>query len=442
MKDRRCAWHHGRGLGGSTLVNNMIYTRGNWRDYDSWNASGNVGWSYDDVLPYFIRAERANLRDFGDDGFHGKHGYLSVEDIPFRTPLASTFVKSAQESGMRYIDYNSRDQLGVSYVQSLTEKGVRWSAARALLHPIRQRENLHVLTEAWATRVLIDKETKTAFGVKYTRHRKTFSVRAKREVILSAGAFGSAQLLMLSGIGPEGHLNDLGIEVIHKLPVGETLYEHPGAIGPLFTVSKPIDNLNNFDSVMTISNVVQYLFGRGVFTCSLTESLAYVKSPVSPYPDPEWPDVELIQAAGQVGDDSSPGLQNYFRITDEIMNAYFRPLNEIRAFMFLPLLMHPRTKGSLRLSSTNPYDHPIFDYNYFEDDRDLQALVYGIKAAIKIASQKPFTDIGVELYSVNVPGCEEFEFNSDGYWRCHVKVLTTTYYHYVSVAVQLKMLTI
>ncbi|XP_065092569.1 glucose dehydrogenase [FAD, quinone]-like [Ochlerotatus camptorhynchus] len=352
MKDRRCAWHHGRGLGGSTLINNMIYTRGNWRDYDSWNASGNIGWSYDDVLPYFIRAERANLRDFEDDGFHGKDGYLSVEDIAFRTRLASTFVKSAQESGMRYIDFNR--------------------------------------------------------------------------------AFGSAKLLMLSGIGPEGHLKDLGIEVIHTLPVGETLYDHPGAIGPVFTVSTPIDNLYNFDSVITVPNFIQYLFGRGVFTSSFTESLAYVKSPVSQYPDPDWPDVELIQAAGEVGDDASPGLQNYFRITDEIMNAYFRPLYEKRAFMYLPLLMHPRTKGSLRLRSTNPYDHPIFDYNYFEDDRDLQSLVYGIKEAIKITSQKPFTDIGVELYSAKVPGCEEFEFNSDGYWRCHVQVLTTTYYHYVA----------
>ncbi|KXJ81726.1 hypothetical protein RP20_CCG018256 [Aedes albopictus] len=432
MKEHRCAWHHGRGLGGSTLINNMIYTRGNWRDYDSWNASGNVGWSYEEVLPYFIRAEKENLRDFGNNGYHGKRGYLLVEDIAYRTPLASTFVKSAQANGMPYIDYNSRDQMGVSYVQSLTNRGIRWSAARALLHPIRRRQNLHVVPEAWVTNVLIDKETKTALGVRYTRNGMSFTVMAKKEVILSAGAFGSAQLLMLSGVGPKDHLSDMGIELIQNLPVGETLYEHPGAIGPVFTIGKHIDNLINFDYGITVSSAVQYLFGRGMFTCSLTESLGYLKSTVSPNSDPAWPDVELIQIAGTIGDDSSPSAQNYFRITDEIMTVYFKPLFTVRAFMYLPMLMHPRTKGSLKLRSTDPYEPPLFNYTYFEDDRDLQALVEGIKEAVKITSQKPFLDIDAKLYSVKVPGCEEFEFNTDNYWRCHVKVLTTTYYHYVA----------
>lgn len=431
MKERRCAWHHGRGLGGSTLINNMIYTRGNWRDYDSWNASGNVGWSYDEVLPYFIRAEKENLRDFGNNGFHGKEGYLSVEDIAYRTPLASKFVKSAQEIGMPYIDYNSRDQMGVSYVQSLTQKGVRWSAGRALLHPIRRRRNLHVLPEAWVTKVLIDKETKTAFGVRYTYKGMSFTVNARMEVILSAGAFGSAQLLMLSGVGPKDHLAAMEIDLIQNLPVGETLYEHPGAIGPVFTIGKHIDKLINFDYALTVPTAVQYLFGKGFFTCSLTESLGYLKSSVSTNSDPDWPDVELIQIAGDIGDDSSPGAQNYFRITDEIMTAYFKPLFKVRSFMYLPMLMHPWTKGSVKLRSTNPYEPLLFNYKYFEDERDLQSLVEGIKKAIQITSQKPFVDIDAKLYDVKVPGCEAFEFNSDDYWRCHVKVLTTTYYHYV-----------
>ncbi|XP_021706596.1 glucose dehydrogenase [FAD, quinone] [Aedes aegypti] len=352
MKERRCAWHHGRGLGGSTLINNMIYTRGNWRDYDSWNASGNVGWSYDEVLPYFIRAEKENLRDFGNNGFHGKEGYLSVEDIAYRTPLASKFVKSAQEIGMPYIDYNS--------------------------------------------------------------------------------AFGSAQLLMLSGVGPKDHLAAMEIDLIQNLPVGETLYEHPGAIGPVFTIGKHIDKLINFDYALTVPTAVQYLFGKGFFTCSLTESLGYLKSSVSTNSDPDWPDVELIQIAGDIGDDSSPGAQNYFRITDEIMTAYFKPLFKVRSFMYLPMLMHPWTKGSVKLRSTNPYEPLLFNYKYFEDERDLQSLVEGIKKAIQITSQKPFVDIDAKLYDVKVPGCEAFEFNSDDYWRCHVKVLTTTYYHYVA----------
>ncbi|XP_065092570.1 glucose dehydrogenase [FAD, quinone]-like [Ochlerotatus camptorhynchus] len=349
--NQQCAFHHGRGLGGSTIINNMIYTRGNWRDFDAWNASGNPGWSYRDVLPYFISAENANLRDFQNNGYHGKNGYLSVEDIPYRTPLASTFVQSGLRAGLPYIDYNS--------------------------------------------------------------------------------AFGSAKLLMLSGVGPKKHLRDLGIKLIKDLPVGETLYEHPGVIGPVFLVTQPIDNNINFESTLTLPNMIKYLFGQGPFTSAFSEAVGYIKTPVSPYPDSDWPDVELIQTGLQLGDDITPAGQNYFRVNDEILNSYFRPLFNTRAFMYVPLLMHSRTKGSIKLKSTNPFDHPLFNYTFFDDDRDLQALVYGIKEAIRITGQKPFIDIGVEQYTRKLPGCEQFEFNSDEYWRCYAQTLTVNFYHYV-----------
>lgn len=435
LVNEQCAWHHGRGLGGSTIINNLIYTRGNFRDYDMWNASGNPGWSYGEVLPYFIRAEDANLRDFQNNGYHGTGGYLSVEDAPYRTLLASAFVKSAQRVGIPYIDYNSRDQLGVSYIQFNSKRGQRWTAARGLLNPIANRKNLHVLTNAWVTKVLIDEEANTAYGVEYSRNKQTFAVKAKREVILSAGAFGSAKLLMLSGIGPRNHLKELGIKRIKSLPVGETLYEHPGAIGPVFLVTNPIDNNINFESIITIPNMISYAFGRGPFTSGNTESVAYVKTPYSPYADPNWPDVEIIQIALQAGDDPSPGTQSYYRMKSSIMNQYFKPLFNTRAFMYSPLLMHSRTKGSMKLKSTNPYDHPIFNYKYFEDERDLKALAYGIQAAINITGQKPFIDLGVEQYTVPLPGCETIEFNTFEYWQCYVRVLTTTFYHYVRIDV-------
>ncbi|XP_055528114.1 glucose dehydrogenase [FAD, quinone]-like [Wyeomyia smithii] len=432
MEDKRCPWHYGRGLGGSSIINNMIYTRGNFRDFDSWNASGNPGWSYNDVLPYFIKAEDANLRDFQYNGFHGKGGYLAVEHSPYQTPLVSAYISSAQRVGLPYIDYNSRDQIGVSYTQYTSRRGLRWTAARALLNPIRKRKNLHVLTRAWATKVLIDANTKTANGVQYTRNKKTFKVKAKREVILSAGTFESAKLLMLSGIGPKEHLRDMGVDVIQDLPVGETLYEHPGAIGPVFTVDRTIDENINIEALINVPNVIKYLFSKGPFTSALAEGLAYIKTPFSPYPaDPDWPDVELCQIAIQVGDDPTPGVQDFFRLDKRVLESFFRPLFNVRAFMYLPVLMHTRTKGSLKLKSSNPYDHPVFNYQYFEDERDLDALVYGIKVAINITSQKPFTDLGVRLYSKKVPGCEQFEFNSDQYWRCYVRVLTATYHHYV-----------
>ncbi|EDS45439.1 glucose dehydrogenase [Culex quinquefasciatus] len=181
--------------------------------------------------------------------------------------------------------------------------------------------------------------------------------------------------------------------------------------------------------------MISYAFGRGPFTSGNTESVAYVKTPYSPYADPNWPDVEIIQIALQAGDDPSPGTQSYYRMKSSIMNQYFKPLFNTRAFMYSPLLMHSRTKGSMKLKSTNPYDHPIFNYKYFEDERDLKALAYGIQAAINITGQKPFIDLGVEQYTVPLPGCETIEFNTIEYWQCYVRVLTTTFYHYINLAV-------
>ncbi|XP_055591500.1 glucose dehydrogenase [FAD, quinone]-like [Uranotaenia lowii] len=430
--DQRCGWHHGRGLGGSTLINSMIYSRGNWRDFDAWNASGNPGWSWKEVLPYFIKAEDANIRDFEGNGFHGTGGYLAVENSGDSTPLAPTMVEAAQQFGLPYIDYNSGNQLGTSFTQYNTKRGLRWSAARALLNPIRHRKNLHVLTKAWVTKILIDESSNTAYGVEYTRNKKRFRVRAKREVVLSAGAFGSAKLLMLSGVGPEDHLKSLGIQVFKNLPVGESLYEHPGVIGPVFVVNRPVDNTFNIDSIINLQNSAAYLVGRGLFTSPYTESLTFVKTPFSPYPDREYPDVELIQVGLQAGDDLSPSPRNFFRLNDTILNDYFRALYDVRAFMFLPLLMHSRTKGSMTLKSQNPFAHPVFNYNYFEDERDLEALVYGIKTAIAITKQQPFQELGVELYQKKLPGCEAFVFNTDHYWRCYTRVVTTTFYHYIA----------
>lgn len=430
--EKRCAWHHGRGLGGSTIINNMIYTRGNFRDYDMWNASGNPGWSYADVLPYFLKSENANLKEFQSNGFHRKGGYLSVEDADFLTSIAPAFVESAKQAGFKYIDYNSKDQLGVSYFQHNTKNSVRVTSARAFLKPIAERKNLHILTRAWVTKVLFDESTKTAIGVEYTRNKQRFTARATREVILSAGAFGSAKLLMLSGVGPKLDLENLDIKVIHELPVGETLYEHPGVIGPVFIVRNPKDNIVNIHDFDSIPALLKYfLLKDGPLSSPLTEAVAYVKSPYSPKEDPEWPDVEIIQVGIQLGDDASRGAQNYFRVNDSILSSYFKPLFNTRAFMFLPLLMHSRTKGSLKLKSSNPYNHPLFKYQYFEDDRDAKALAYGIQVAINITRQKPFVDMGVELYAVKLPGCESFQFDTFEYWECHVRVLTLNFYHYV-----------
>uniref|UniRef100_A0A182JEH8 Glucose-methanol-choline oxidoreductase N-terminal domain-containing protein n=1 Tax=Anopheles atroparvus TaxID=41427 RepID=A0A182JEH8_ANOAO len=452
--DRKCSWPHGRGVGGSSIINYMIYTRGNRRDYDAWAAAGNPGWSWADMLPYHIRTERANIRDFDRNGFHGHTGPMSVEDCPFRSRIANAFIESAQQAGFRYLDYNAGDQIGVSYLQANTLGGRRVTSGNAYLYPARKRPNLHILTRAWVTRVLINQgkapcseggvrlltrlflnspaAKKEATGVLFVRDGKTRSVKARKEVILSAGAFESAKLLMLSGVGPAAHLRSLGIPVVQDLPVGEQLYEHPGVFGPVFLVRQPIDEYINLDENLNLSNLLQFLSGRGVFTSNSVESLMYVKSPVAASPDPGLPDVEIMQALTSIDYDTGTGTTRSFRLTNTTFEGYFRPIENIRSFQYLPMLLKPYTRGSLRLKSTNPFHHPVFHYQYFEDDRDLEALVYGVKEAIRVTSQEPFRRLGVELYRKQVPGCEQHRFGTHQYWRCHVATLTATFHHQVA----------
>ncbi|XP_058836389.1 glucose dehydrogenase [FAD, quinone]-like [Topomyia yanbarensis] len=431
LRDRKCSWPHGRGVGGSSIINYMIYTRGNRRDYDGWAQAGNPGWSWEEILPYHIKAERASIKDFDDNGFHGKSGPLSVEDCPFRSKVSHAFVQSAQQAGYRYLDYNAGEQIGVSYLQANTDRGFRVTSGTAYLTNVGKRKNLHILTKAWVTKLLIDSDSKVTEGVLFTRNKKYFAVKARQEVILSAGAFESAKLLMLSGIGPAHHLSQLGIPLIQDLPVGEILYEHPGVLGPIYLINKPIDTFVQLDNNINWRNFIKLINGRGVFTSNSVECLMYIKTPVAEHPDPGLPDVEIMQAFTSVDFDSSPGTATAFRLTNETYDGYFRPIRNIRSFQYLPLLLKPRTRGKLRLKSSNPFHHPRFEYQYFGDDRDLEALVYGIREAIRVTSQQPFRELGVELYSRQVPGCETYEFNTHEYWRCHVRTLTATFHHQV-----------
>lgn len=183
MEGRRCALPRGKVLGGSSVINYMIYNRGNPRDFDDWARLGNDGWSYRDVLPYFLKSERANLRGKENSPYHNRFGSLSVEDVPWRSKIARAFVRGAKEVGHREVDYNSNEQLGVSFVQANTQRGWRHSAATAFIDPIiLNRPNLHVLTEARVTKVLIDPATRKAYGVEYAKNKRRYKVTALKEV--------------------------------------------------------------------------------------------------------------------------------------------------------------------------------------------------------------------------------------------------------------------
>jgi choline dehydrogenase-like flavoprotein len=272
-----------------------------------------------------------------------------------------------------------------------------------------------------------------AKGVEFHFDKKKFQVKATREVILSAGSFESPKLLMLSGIGPAEQLAQHGIKVIKDLPVGETLYEHLGVLGPLVIINN-IDNLISMDSLLNPKSLFEWLSGKGPLTSNSVETLTYMRTNYSMFPDEDIPDIEVMQAFSDVSYDTSPGTRKAFRLTDEVYDAVYKPLEKLRAFQFLLLLLHPRSKGHMRLKSKNPYHYPLFYPNYFDDERDLDTFVAGIREVIRIIQQKPFQDIGARLHEAKVPGCEGLEFNSDEYWRCYSMHMTITYHHQVSIA--------
>ena len=207
MEGRRCALPRGKVLGGSSVINYMIYNRGNPRDFDDWARLGNDGWSYRDVLPYFLKSERANLRGKENSPYHNRFGSLSVEDVPWRSRIARAFVKGSKQVGHREVDYNSNEQVGVSFVQANTLKGRRHSAATAFIDPIiLKRPNLHVLLEARVTKVLIDPVTRKAYGVEYAKNKRRYQVTALKEV-------HDNSLIMLSNVRyDDSHLHFMRCE--------------------------------------------------------------------------------------------------------------------------------------------------------------------------------------------------------------------------------------
>lgn len=429
LTDELMSWPRGRVLGGSTVINMMIHIRGNRLDYDRWGMT-NSGWSYNDLLPIFRYLEDAHIK-ISDVNYHGSGGPLTVNDIPYRTKSVDTFIKAAVESGYPYVDYNGQSQMGVSYVQGTIRNGRRCSAEKAFIRPIRYKSNLKVSLYSHVTKVLINEITKTAYGVEYVQYGVTYQAYARKEVILSAGAFHSPQILMLSGIGPRSHLNELGIPVIKDLPVGEKLYDHLCFLGLIFTVNRNIV-ISFLEAIASIG--VWLLFGTGPLTSiNGVESLLFFKTSVATYSE-NYPDMELIFIGGHLHSDFDLSFRKMFRVSDLVYNTVWKPLEGKWAFGILPMLLHPKSVGHMKLRSKNPFDPPKFYGNYLTDSsgQDLKAFKEAIKESKRIISAPAFQIFDAKLYTVPVPGCEYVLFDSELYWECALNHISATLHHQIA----------
>ncbi|XP_054279382.1 glucose dehydrogenase [FAD, quinone]-like [Macrosteles quadrilineatus] len=428
MDKHRCKIPRGKVMGGSSVLNYMIFTRGNRRDYDYWAAIGNKGWSYNQVLPYFKKSEDIVIPDMMEDTvYHHRGGPLTVSNPPFRSPLGQAFVQAGLETGQRYVDYNGAVQSGFAYHQASMKNGTRWSTSRAFLHPINNRKNLFVTKNTQVTKVLIDPTTKQAYGVEFVKNGRKYFVRARKEVVLSAGAINSPQLLMLSGVGPRKHLQTFDIPVIQDLPVGENLQDHVALGGLTFlvndSVSIKVDRV--LENPRTVNNFINYHKGWPSIPGG-TEAIGFYDLQDPGNPD-GYPDLELLFIAGTLS--AEPTLKKNFGISDTIYNSMYRSTEKMDGFMIFPMVLRPGSKGSVKLRSKNPFHSPVIDMGYFTDPADLDVLVAGVRKSQELAKTRAFKKYNARLLKSVIPGCRQFKFDSDDYWKCHARHFSFTIYH-------------
>ncbi len=346
----------GKVLGGSSSVNAMLYVRGAKSDYDTWANLGNDGWDYDSVLPYFIKSEN-NDTFKGHD--HGNDGELLVTSPTDASDLNNLFLNACEAHGLkRNDDYNGQSQDGCHILQRTIAKGERWSAAKAFITPNMHRSNLHVLLKALTEKVII--EDGRAIGVRVTDKSGTRVIRAKKEVILSAGAFGSPQILNLSGVGAKDELDEHGITQIHELPgVGKNLQDHIDYVisyrgDPSGKLTHGFSPRGGLELVKAAYQWLKYRRGRA--TTSYAESGAFLRTRD-----------DLI----------APDIQFVFVIA--MIDCHGKKPRYGNGFSCHATVLRPYSRGTVKLASPKASDAPLIDPNFFADERDMQTMMAGAK---------------------------------------------------------------
>jgi choline dehydrogenase len=365
---RSLFWPRGRTLGGSSAINAMCYIRGNAWDYDHWASLGNTGWGYRDVLPYFRRAENYEP---GANDFHGAGGPLNVAALRSTNPLSQAYLAACDQAGLPpTADFNGAQQEGMGFYKVMQKGGQRCSNARAYLREAESRPNLTVVTGAHATRVLFD--GKKAVGVRYFANGHYVDAHAAREVVLAAGAIGSPQLLLLSGVGPGDELRRHGIAQVHELPgVGRNLQDHLGSCVCVRAKTRVGLSFHPWSLWRTLKGLFRYLFFRdGELTSNIAEAGGFMKSSSSqPIPDLQFHFLPVVN------------VHHGLDLTDAF--RYY-------GYCILVYDLRPRSRGHIGLQSADPIAPPLIQPNYASDPYDLDKLVVALKKAREVLAQPAF----------------------------------------------------
>ena len=438
-KKRSAVLNLGKVVGGTSSVNGLMHVRGNKRDYDQWAKDGAKGWSYKDVLPYFLKME--DFHGTGDEEFHRTDGPLVVSNSSFMTSVASSFLDAGKEMGYNIVDYNGETQLGFSPTQWMTKNGERWSVADAYLYPVVGRANLDVVTGAHVKEVIFDEDDQWGVPIDETMPLKAIGVtiysddtykvvsktiRAKKEVILSAGAIESPHVLMISGIGPEEHLRMRGFRRLKNLPVGKNLQDHP-----MVALEYWIDHFSEPPQTLT-PEVVQsndawmdwVVHGKGPWSVGAMEAMAFVDSKSSSEKTGTVPDLQLM-FSGQIAnqdDYSEMGIESLAVNQAYGSKSFFTKM--YTGFTVFISLLHPTSKGDISFDRFNPLGPPGINPNYLETKEDISTLLRGIRLVQKIVNTTSLSQ-----YNAKEPLADakcSFEYDTDEFWEWYINLLTIT----------------
>ncbi|XP_077965768.1 L-sorbose 1-dehydrogenase-like isoform X2 [Styela clava] len=413
----------GKLLGGTSSINFQYYMRGSPSDYDSWESEGNVGWGFGSVLKYFIKSETSNHFYPIDERYHGHEGPLHVTHSE-KIGMSDVFLNAAKETGLDYVvDHNAKDIIGAAVIQTSAKRGLRQSASTSYLRSIAhlRRDRLHIVADAHVTKILIKEREdgiKSASGVEFIKNGKTISVNAKREVVLSAGVFGTPQILMLSGIGPAKHLLEHGISVVKDLPgVGSNYQDHMFA--PVYFHAKNLSFGDTAGIKEILYNFPGWLWkGSGPLgnTGGVFANLKFDKL------ERKTPDFQAIVIPAEADTFLFRLLISNYLYKDNIFEEEIERAKRERngvlfSFLIHSVLLHPKSKGTVGLRSSSPFSKPKINPNVHSHPDDLEIMIKGMKWISNLTTTAAFRKIGAEVVPL-VSKCRKEKPGSYAFNKC------------------------
>ncbi|XP_050082470.1 glucose dehydrogenase [FAD, quinone]-like isoform X1 [Anopheles aquasalis] len=431
-------WPRGRMLGGCGAINAMLYVRGNSRDYDRWEAQGNPGWGWNEVLPYFKKSEdNQDVELLRRDGgrFHGKGGYLKVGNFPIHHPLADIFLQAFDEAGFeRTTDVNGERQVGFGRLQGTIVNGTRCSPAKAFLVPVKDRPNLHVIKHAIVLTIERDQDTGRFKYVNFALDNKILKVaHARKEILLAAGSINTPHILQRSGIGPRSLLEQVKIPLVADLPVGENLQDHL-FVPLLFKFHKSTGE--NYDTPRELAkNMFQYLMNRSgpMAGHGVTNLVGFINTlqPSDPFPDIQYHFFQFEKGSGK-----SLMFSEKVGYNEEISASMLEAATEADVVMAIVVLLNPKSRGRVTLETRefNEFNPPKIVSGYLEHEDDVATVLRGIRHIVRLVETETFREHEGELHRMRIAECDQLDYGGDEYWECYSRHMTLTLYHPVGTA--------